>query len=642
MDNVESAITYYHNYTPVGDVLVMGLCLVIVVLMQAAYIVRTKNFRIFQLMILSLILAAVTDMGYHILLNNIDDSVNIYTYVLRALYHFFLFSNLFLYIIYVMEPLNLNPKTDKRYVVIAAAGFIGGTVYDVLGTVLGFGFRIEDSGKVYEGFNIFSVGYVFFVGIILFLLIRYRARLAKQILFGIIGTYVVSFLLISIQGMHGQTSFTSAAFLFPAITLFYLIHSNPYDIELGAVGVGAFEDLVTFLENHKNEKRVIISLFMHEFESESKNYPREMIEMLRDFSYASFKGATLFQLSNGRIALSLNPKKNPNYEKAIQSIEADFDAHYSSVSYDCKIVCLETVSDVTENHDYVRLMRFVEEGMHENSIHFIDEKDLENFREMNYILLQLKDIAKSDFLDDPRVEVYTQPVLNITTKKYDTAEALMRLSLPKIGRVLPYKFIPLAEEYGFIHRLSLIILHKTCVQIKRMLEEGYVVQRISVNFAVKEVRDPNFISDINKVIDDVGIPHEKVAIEITESQNEKDFNIVKNTIDLLRDNGIKFYLDDFGTGYSNFERILELPFDTIKFDRSLVIASGEDQKSEKMITYLARMFSAMNYAVLYEGIETDEDEEKCIKMNANYLQGFKYSKPIPIEELVYWFDKSAV
>jgi EAL domain-containing protein (putative c-di-GMP-specific phosphodiesterase class I) len=84
---------------------------------------------------------------------------------------------------------------------------------------------------------------------------------------------------------------------------------------------------------------------------------------------------------------------------------------------------------------------------------------------------------------------------------------------------------------------------------------------------------------------------------------------------------------------------MELPFDIIKFDRSLVIACETDYKAQKMVYHLARMFSDMNYDVLYEGIETVEDEEKCMNMCARYLQGYKYSKPIPIERLTEYFER---
>ena len=89
-----------------------------------------------------------------------------------------------------------------------------------------------------------------------------------------------------------------------------------------------------------------------------------------------------------------------------------------------------------------------------------------------------------------------------------------------------------------------------------------------------------------------------------------------------------------------FERIFELPFDIIKFDRSMIIASGEDERSEKLVENLAKIFSNFNYRVLYEGIETDVDEERCLSLSADYLQGFKYSRPIPIEELQNFLSKA--
>ena len=115
---------------------------------------------------------------------------------------------------------------------------------------------------------------------------------------------------------------------------------------------------------------------------------------------------------------------------------------------------------------------------------------------------------------------------------------------------------------------------------------------------------------------------------------------MKKRIEVLHEEGIQFYLDDFGTGYSNMERILELPFDIIKFDRSMVIASGQDQRSEHIVEKLAKMFSDFNYRVLYEGVETNTDEDRCLGMSATYLQGFKYSKPIPIDQLSSFFTRA--
>lgn len=101
----------------------------------------------------------------------------------------------------------------------------------------------------------------------------------------------------------------------------------------------------------------------------------------------------------------------------------------------------------------------------------------------------------------------------------------------------------------------------------------------------------------------------------------------------LQKYGIIFYLDDFGTGYSNVERIIGLPIDIIKFDRSLTILSGKDETSRLIVSSFSNIFEKANYQVLFEGVEDDEDENRCLDMRADYLQGYKYSKPIPIEEL---------
>ena len=108
---------------------------------------------------------------------------------------------------------------------------------------------------------------------------------------------------------------------------------------------------------------------------------------------------------------------------------------------------------------------------------------------------------------------------------------------------------------------------------------------------------------------------------------------MKQRVLQLRELGIKFYLDDFGTGYSNFERIMEIPFDIIKFDRIMLIGSSKSRSSGFMVSTFAQMFNRLNYSVHFEGVEDDSDEKKCISMNARYLQGYKYSRPIPINNL---------
>lgn len=205
----------------------------------------------------------------------------------------------------------------------------------------------------------------------------------------------------------------------------------------------------------------------------------------------------------------------------------------------------------------------------------------------------------------------------------------MSLELDDLGLVYPDLFIPIAESEGRIHILTLIILNKVC----QFIEKNPDITRVSVNFSMYEITKAGFYDDILGVVSKYDIDYSKLGFEITESIEADDFNVINDVLSKFRKLGIKLYLDDFGTGYSNIEHITKLPIDIIKFDRSLVISSGEDDVSNFIVDSLSNMFDIIGYSILYEGIENQSDQDRCISMNACYLQGYRYSKPIPIENL---------
>ncbi len=529
-------------------------------------------------------------------------------------------------------------KSDDKYIYAAVTAYALIALYEIVTTVTGTVFYIDEENNIIQGPSLFPLFFFFYAVIILLMLILHKSRIYKQIYIGIVVTTLLSICVMLIQGMHRQSSFTAAVFLFPMYAILYFMHSNPYDPEIGAVNISAFEDLTAYSYAHKNEL-LIMSLFLQEFDVKDRKFPKELQDLIRHYNHHFFKRALLFRLSGGRIVLVAETAKNPDYRERLDSMLKDFYTQHERFRLDHKIIFLTTIDEIGKTNDYLDLIRYLESLMGDREVKYVDKKDIEAYREHKYIVHELEDIFRKGDLNDSRVKVYCQPVLNARSGKYDTAEALMRLKLEKMGIVYPDSFIPIAEKYGYIKILSLIILNKTCLAIRRLISEGYYLKRISVNFSMIDVRESDFSEKVLKIIESNGIPYEKLAIELTESQSEQDFIIVRDKINELKDSGIKFYLDDFGTGYSNFDRIIELPFDIIKFDRSLVVASNSDTKSETMVSYLAHMFSDMHYSVLYEGIENKDDEQMCIRMCGRYLQGYKYSKPIPIEGLTEYFER---
>ena len=632
---------YFDNYTPVGDIIVIAICMVMIVLVATSYVNKTKNFSLFLNMTIYLVSASMCDIIYHDWYAHITDGNYIGVYVTRVIYHALLFSILLLYIVYIVEIQHLEKHKRIPIMIAATTIYLAVIITDIVTTAKGMGFRLNKNGTAITGINIFLIGYIAFIGEIAYLMIVYRDRIYKKVMYGFYGTMIVSFVILYLQGKHGQSSFTVSTFLFPVMAMLYLVHSTSYDIESGAVNVMAMKELIKYNYDKKKEF-LFMSLYMPDFESEGKVIPPDLQATIRRFASEFFKQSVLFQISNGHVILVAPKNLNPDHENRLNKILNQFQIEYLKFQFDYKVIIGKSIEEISKKNEYISFIKNIHRNMDINDVYIVGEKDVDLFNRYEYILEQLTDIYKKRDLRDERVLAYCQPVFNIKTGKYDTAEALMRLNLPDIGMVFPDQFIPVAEEHGFIHVLTEIILTKTCDAIKSLMSEGYDVNRISVNVSVMELRDEKFTSDIDDIIEASAIPNDKIAVEITESRNDSDFLMMKDRIEELRRRGIKLYLDDFGTGYSNMERIMELPFDIIKFDRSLVIASDADERSEKMVKSLAGMFSELNYSVLYEGVENDGDEIRCINMSASYLQGYKYSKPIPIADLNRFFAKSDV
>ena len=631
-------LNYYGSYSPVGDIIALSSCIAFLILFFTAYINHTKSFIIFRNCLFMLMVSATTDIMYHLLMIDLYNIPHGIIYFFRCAYHLSLFGVLLLFVFYARETLHLDLRNEKKYAVSAVAVYVFIAAYEIISTINGTGFRIDDGNTVHYGRDIFSFGVLFFAALILYMMISHKNRIYKRIFFGISGTILLSILVLVVQRFHGQNSFTVAAFLFPTYAILYFMHSNPYDPEIGAVNITAFKDLTAYSYEHDNEL-LIMSLFMQEFDVKDRKFPKEMQDLIRHYNHHFFNQALLFRISGGHIVLVAETAKNLDYRERLENMLKDFYIQHNRFGYEHKIVFLTTIDEIGKNNDYLELIRYLEDRMGNQEVKYVTERDIEAYRSHKYIIHELEDIANKADMNDIRVEVYCQPVLNTGTGKYDTAESLMRLRLSETGMVFPNRFIPIAEKYGYIKTLSMIFLNKTCRAIRELLDQGYTMNRVSVNFSMIDVKEKNFSENVKKIIDNNGLPYEKLAIELTESQSEQDFIIVRDKINELKDSGIKFYLDDFGTGYSNFDRIIELPFDIIKFDRSLVIASSCDEKSETMVSYLAHMFSDMHYSVLYEGIETENDEQMCRNMCARYLQGYKYSKPVPIHKLTEFFEK---
>ena len=618
-------------YSPVGDITVMALCIIMGVFIKQSYIGSDKKrFRIIMCIIIFILVSAMLNIGVQILLDA-DVKRPLPIYVMRLLHHILMISVMYLYIQYLREPLWVTPSTKKQYQVISLITLVAAVAVDITATFLKVGFYVGKNGDYRSTFDVFELVYMLLIVTVVYILIKYKARLLTRVFWGIMGSIILANAMLCIQMFHRQVSYTTLGFFLPVVAIVFMFHSNPFNIDTGAVSSGFFaKEIKGNIE--KGSETLIMCCTMNDFARSISISPELKAEFYKFFRLNVKKGI-LCSFPNERYVLTIVKNKRTDYEKVIEKMLNDFLESHSKFQIDYKIVIMETCKEVLNVDDYYRLIEFNELKMPNNTICRVTKENIKEYYDKYYILSQLEDIASKKAPFDPRVLVYCQPVYNINTGKYDTAEALMRLKLEKTGMVFPDQFIPLAEQFNLIHNLSMIILNKTCFAVRGFIEDGYFIKRVSVNFSAIDIRYDTFCTEVKTIIAQNGIEYDKIAVEITESRSEADFNLMKQRVIQLQDLGIKFYLDDFGTGYSNFERIMEIPFDIIKFDRSMLIESHRSDSSQYMVKTFANMFHDLRYAVLFEGVENKNDEERCIMMKAQYLQGYKYSKPIPIEEL---------
>ena len=620
-----------HSYSPVGDFLLVLLCLLSLLLIRQTFIKQSRTFRIFKFCFALLCIAAASNISFYYV--DLLSRANTLLWILRSVYHISLLSLFCLYIAYLKMLIVFPRDTSRKYTVLSYGILLVFGIADILTPLTGWGFQQDHYGTWYEIVLLtpFMAGYLLYLAVILFLLVHYRRRLPASLLYILLLTEAVCAVIVVMEAAINTTSLLAATYFLPLLVVLYMLHANAYDPRTGALSSASLDEYLRQQKLTSQDTYYICLRFDMDFEYVMTE---EMGKLFYGFWTDYFHRGRLFNPSTSFFVLAVDSRNLPDAtERAVTLIKKVFRKYYEEYKLPYKLVLFDHLDFCENLEQFYEVFNYFSGKVAQNSYRVFGEDDYQAYKEMYYIKAQLKDITEHGSLDDERVLVYCQPVRNVHTGTYDTAESLMRLRLPQTGMVFPDRFIPLAEKYGYIHRLSMIILNKTCRQIQKMQEDGYEISRVSVNLSVEELGEKNFMEEFKSIVRAAGIDFHTIAVEFTESQNDTEYELVQECVSEFKQLGVCTYLDDFGTGYSNFDRILSLKLDVVKFDRSLLLMADQDANSRFMLDYFSTAFERLGYKVLYEGVETDAQEELCIISHADYLQGYKFSKPIPIEEL---------
>ena len=292
---------------------------------------------------------------------------------------------------------------------------------------------------------------------------------------------------------------------------------------------------------------------------------------------------------------------------------------------------------VSEFVDVERMLRFLQKKCPVNNFYFCEEPDYEEFVERDEILRLLHDMH----LDKEDVVLFGRPIIGGRSPRVNYFEILCRLQIAGNGILHSEHVIRLAEQYGYIHDVNMAVLAKVCdfLVTDTAIREGI---RVSLHISSEELKNPGFAKDVLAIVKDYDLLPEVLGFEVTMVPGERDVERMREEMRLLRGQQIVFVLTDVDPTTVNFEAVMKLPFEMIKFERHCIKRASEQTMYYDVVGTLVDLFREQGFLVAFKGIDNVQLEEVAISLGADFLQGEKYTKPFPVERIEEQSDLEVV
>jgi len=235
-------------------------------------------------------------------------------------------------------------------------------------------------------------------------------------------------------------------------------------------------------------------------------------------------------------------------------------------------------------------------------------------------------------MDRQQFHIFYQAIVELGTGRITSFEALLRWKHPDRGLILPDSFIPIAEEIGLIVPLGRWVLQKACKQLRIWNNRLAPAQAISVsvNVSKKQLLEPEFVADVERVLRDTGIEGRNLSLEVTESAIIEASKPVAEGLKQLKQLGVQLHMDDFGTGYSSLSCLHRFPLDVLKVDREFVKTLEARRQYTAIIHAIISLAHNLGMKVTAEGVETEEQLVQILTLDCDYAQGYYFSTPVDV------------
>ncbi|MCC0764374.1 EAL domain-containing protein [Clostridioides sp. ES-S-0006-03] len=437
------------------------------------------------------------------------------------------------------------------------------------------------------------------------------------------------------------------SFLFLGVILYILYSKAKSQKTIEKI---AYTDLVTGYSNWRKFESDAINLLKKASQNDKHamvTFDIDKFKAINDI-YGHKKGNSILK----DIADTLNNMTHDNETFA----RVSSDNFNILLKYNTKEDIINTIKKIIISNDFVNLSFGIYEIKDKNlSISAYSDRaslaklSIKNNRDINFaffndelrdkLLLEDKIEKEMEYaLENNQFIMYLQPKYNIKSDKFCGSEALVRWQYTEKEFIYPSDFIPIFEKNGFITKIDMYILEQACKEIRTLFDKGILPLPISVNFSRVDFLKKDFITKIVNICDKYKIPYSLIEIEITESSMFGDTDTLFDVSRRLQDIGFIISMDDFGSGYSSVNMLKNIPLNVIKLDRGFFIDDKNIDKSQIVIKSIVSLIKQLGIRVVAEGIETKSQVEMLREANCDIIQGYYFSKPLPVKEfekLVY-------
>lgn len=264
-------------------------------------------------------------------------------------------------------------------------------------------------------------------------------------------------------------------------------------------------------------------------------------------------------------------------------------------------------------------------------LRFFDPQADQAVEEHTLTVQMVREAIQKDYLN-----VVYQPIMNLDGLSIVGCEALVRLEHPEKGPINPLTLIQVAEENGLIMALTSTLLERCCREALGWPQTVY----LSFNLSAIDLRDENLPQRVTNILMKTGLPAKRLELEVTETSLVQDIELARDSLQQLRQLGIRISIDDFGTGYSSLAQISRFNFDKLKVDRAFVQGMQDSNKDTCIVQLILSLSQGLGMAVVAEGIESAQQLQWLQRMGCQYGQGYHFSRPVALAQLGKLFESA--